>query len=120
MGTIPELRLKIKNGFEDFLGEWGVALIVALVGLCAFGLGRLSALEENRNAVSVREEPPQGRVGQGLQIGGLVVASRGGSSYHFPWCAGADSILERNKLWFSSEEDARRAGYAPARNCKGL
>jgi hypothetical protein len=49
-----------------------------------------------------------------------VVASRTGKKYHFPWCAGARSIKESNKIWFISEQEARKAGYEPATNCKGL
>ena len=30
------------------------------------------------------------------------------------------SIIEKNKIWFGSIEDARKAGYTPAANCKGL
>ena len=53
-------------------------------------------------------------------IGGQVVASKTGIRYHFPWCSGAQRISEANKMWFHSVEDARKAGYIPASNCKGL
>ncbi len=52
--------------------------------------------------------------------GGLLVASRSGKKYHFPWCPGADTIAEKNKIWFKDEQEARRRGYTPAGNCKGL
>jgi len=55
-----------------------------------------------------------------MAVGGLVVASRTGSVYHFPWCAGASQIKAENQIWYSSEEAAKEAGYAPSRNCKGL
>ncbi|MDO8620117.1 MAG: hypothetical protein Q7R64_02095 [bacterium] len=54
------------------------------------------------------------------QAGGQLVASKGGTKYHFPWCSGAQRISEANKIWFSSAEEARKAGYTPASNCKGL
>ena len=51
---------------------------------------------------------------------GLLVASKNGQKYHFPWCAGASQISEKNKIWFNSYEEAQKAGYTPASNCKGL
>lgn len=50
----------------------------------------------------------------------ILVASKNGSKYHFPWCSGALRIREENKLVFGSREEALEAGYTPASNCKGL
>ena len=52
--------------------------------------------------------------------GGEYVASKSGKSYHLPWCAGAKQIKEENKIYFSSKAEAEAAGYAPAKNCKGI
>ncbi|MBI4079836.1 hypothetical protein HY414_01225 [Candidatus Kaiserbacteria bacterium] len=119
MRNIQEVRLRIKNLAEDVVSEWGLIAIVLFVGLAAFGLGRLSALEEVRPAVSIGEASYLSEQ-RAMNIGGEVLASRKGSAYHYPWCAGAQSMAEQNKIWFSSEEDARAAGYSPAKNCKGL
>lgn len=48
------------------------------------------------------------------------VGSKNSSKYHLPWCSGAARIVEENKVWFSSKEEAEQAGYAPAANCKGI
>jgi len=50
----------------------------------------------------------------------LFVASKKGKVYHFPWCPGAKAIKEDNKIYFSSREEAEKAGYRPAKNCPGL
>lgn len=113
------MGLKIKNWAEDAISEWGIMAIVILVGLASFGLGRLSAIEEARPAISVTEAQASAAA-LSITPGGLVVASRQGSAYHYPWCSGASTIKEGNKVWFESEETARRAGYVPAKNCKGL
>lgn len=119
MERIQQIWVKIKNWTEDALSEWAIIATVLLLGLASFGLGRLSALEEVKPAVSLREaslasEPRM------MVIGGLVVASRKGSAYHFPWCSGAQTITAQNRVWFKSEEAARAAGYSPAKNCTGL
>lgn len=117
--NIPELRLQIKNHGEGILAEWGVVIIVLMLGLASFGLGRLSALEGARPAVSVGQAPSEATP-KGTYLGGTIVASRSGTAYHYPWCAGALQIAAQNRVWFGSEIAARSAGYAPAKNCKGL
>lgn len=49
-----------------------------------------------------------------------IVASKNGTKYHYPWCSGAKQISDKNKITFKSIEEARKAGYTPASNCKGL
>ena len=120
MQRIQDMWQKIKGVLDVGIGEWGIAALVFLVGLAAFGLGRLSALEEVRPVVSIERAETIKAPRQGMYAGGLVVASRTGSAYYYPWCGGADKILSKNQVWFQSEEAATRAGYRPAKNCKGL
>lgn len=110
---------KIKPFIEEVVGEWGMILIVLLIGFGSFGLGRLSMLENVRPPVSITTAPTVAEPRE-MNIGGLIVASRTGNAYYFPWCSGVDKILLQNRVWFGSEEKARSAGYAPAKNCKGL
>lgn len=117
--NIPDIALKIKNLAEDVLSEWGILILVFLLSLASFGLGRLSSLESARPAVSVREAEVASAV-RAMTVSGQVVASRSGKAYYFPWCGGADRITAQNKVWFQSEAAAKKAGYAPAKNCKGL
>jgi hypothetical protein len=119
MATIPDLWTRCKAALEPFLGDWGLVLVVFLVAFSSFGLGRLSATEAAKPVVSVSQAPLEGEA-RGMAIGGLVVASRNGSVYHFPWCGGASQINPANKVWFSSEKAAEDAGYTPSKSCKGL
>src|SRR3989338_3258909 len=110
---------KIKNWADIAIGEWGLLLIVLLVALGSFGLGRLSVLETVRPPVSIINAATIAEP-RGMNIGGLIVASRTGSAYYFPWCASASKIAPQNQVWFASEKKARQAGYSPAKNCRGL
>lgn len=109
--------------------------LIVLLATFSFGLGRISLYEESRTPVriipppggvveTVNTLPDTGKVkGVTTEIGsqvGEVVASKSGSKYHLPWCAGAKQISEKNKIIFASPEEARKAGYTPASNCKGL
>jgi len=115
MPKIPEIAQKIKGkDLERLL----LPTLIVLVGLGAFGLGRLSSLEDSRSPVSINE--PEVVAGVGAAVSEEVVASRSGSKYHYPWCSGAARIKESNKITFSSPEEARKAGYTPAANCEGL
>jgi hypothetical protein len=51
---------------------------------------------------------------------GRVVASKNGTKYYLPDCAGASRISDANKVWFVSADVAVKAGYELAANCKGL
>lgn len=104
---------------EELVGEWGLFAIVGLVAVAAFGLGRLSALEEVHPVVSVAQAPAAERP-HPITPGGLLVASRTGEVYYYPWCGGASNIAPANQVWFKTAEAAERAGYRPAKNCKGL
>ena len=48
------------------------------------------------------------------------VASRKGTKYHLPSCAGAQHISSANKIWFATKKEAEQSGYTKASNCKGL
>ena len=119
MASIQEAWLKIKNWADIAIGEWGLLLIVLLVALGSFGLGRLSLLETVRAPVSITNAPIIAEP-RGMNLGGLIVASRTGSAYYLPWSASAAKILPQNQVRLASEEKARAAGYSPAKNCKGL
>ena len=119
MQTIPEWGQKIKVLADDAIAEWGLITIVFLVALAAFGLGRLSALEDVRPPVAIGEAPSAQKPA-GVFAGGLLVATRSGSVYYYPWCSGAQKILPANQVWFASEAAAQQAGYHAAAACKGL
>ncbi len=140
---IKKIKEKERRFFRflfDREGPLFISLCFILISLASFGLGRLSALEDQREAVVIDnkfarmfEEQQVFRPNEFLKVptesvptklagmeSGLYVASRNGSRYHLPSCSGAQRILEENKIWFSSQEEAEKAGYTPAQNCPGL
>lgn len=112
-----------RNG-AGFLNDIIIAIVIVLVALISFGLGRLSKIKEGRAPLTI-ENAQNNAIAQTPSLSdtttkGAVVASKNGTKYHYPWCSGAQSIKEENKIWFNSTEEARKAGYQPASNCKGL
>lgn len=48
------------------------------------------------------------------------VASKNGRVYYFTWCSGAKRILEENRVYFNSAEEARAKGLNKSTACAGL
>jgi hypothetical protein len=46
------------------------------------------------------------------------VGSTKSDKYHYPTCTHAKRILEENRIWFKSIEEAKAAGYKPCGVCK--
>jgi Metal binding domain of Ada len=125
---------------KSFLANDALFYSVLLIGVAvaSFGLGRQSVLEHSlpesvdkqEDFAEVRPAPtapaptplsgtsaPQIAPSAGI---GEVVASKSGTKYHLPTCAGAKQIKPENLISFASVAAAEAAGYTPAANCKGL
>jgi hypothetical protein len=127
LSIVPDLLQKRK------VRETLLAGSVFLLAGASFGLGRLSVdrptpllCEEVSPAGSLREvteevtrESSQKETVQKTSEGNFV-ASQTGSAYYALWCAGASRIKQENKVFFTTKEEAEQAGYAPAKNCKGM
>lgn len=107
-------------------GARDIALIgiIILVGIGGFGLGRLSQIAESGDELSMvyaTTTAAQDTLSRYIMPPeGLVVASRHGARYHFPWCSGAQRMNAGNMVWFKDIATAEKNGYTPAQNCPGL
>ncbi len=144
----------IMKSHLDIKYDLFVILTIIFTSLAGFGLGRLSALEKNRDDIEIKsaqiirsnngttnfiekdlsEKTNSGNndlTNQNIIMSAsamialensssLLVASKSGKKYHFPWCPGALKITEKNKITFNSYEEARKSGYSAASNCPGL
>ena len=104
-------------------------LIVVLVGLGSFGLGRLSKqaineglkVEYNGKLVegeaaaikSVAEAPIEP-----IRTGGQFFASSKGSKYYPVGCAAGKSLKQENRIYFDTREAAETAGYQLSSSCR--
>ncbi len=94
-----------------------VLLVIVLILAClaSFGFGYLAGRDAGQGSEVAIESSPFVAT-----TSGSVIASKNGTKYYLPWCAGADRISDTNKVWFASVETAQAQGYAPASNCKGF
>ena len=129
---IAEYIKKVKWWITENKADIYVAILIFLISMASFGLGRLSILWPAKQPVTITDggiatkpaEKPtiiQTAVATAaLNPQGKYVASKSGKNYHFPWCQSAQKISEQNKIWFQTKEEAEKAGYKPAANCPGL
>lgn len=127
----------IKNWFNDNQADIVLVIGVILVALIGFGLGRLTAPEVAKKEPVVIENIGENIGSESNVLGqsstgsdpavsagsdpvvttntqqGLIVASKNGKKYHWPWCSWAQKIKPENQIWFNSEAEARSAGYEP-------
>jgi hypothetical protein len=122
---------KLKNFVKNNESDIFIILVIILVALISFGIGRLTVPKtepiqiKNLEKASVEDLSPYAPNGasedkQNSDYQGKVVGSKNSDKYHLPDCPGAKQISEQNKVWFDSIEAAEKAGYKPAANCPGL
>ena len=111
--------------------ELYLATIIILTAVISFGLGRLSKIREEKTPITIEnvkenEETSESKslstsnVDSGIKADKIFVASRNGKKYYYAWCESANVIKEQNRIWFSTQAEAEKAGYQPAANCKVL
>ncbi len=127
--SIKQILEKIKPFYFLFL-----TIVIASI---FFALGRLSSLsfqntpikiEYSKELVNMENISQTGAVVSSEAIAetsnaeksGEVIGSKSGKKYYFPWCGTVKRILPQNQIHFSGVEEARKAGFTPGGNCKGL
>ncbi len=123
--TIAEVREKCKNVVAQIPRDMLILAVLILTSLLSFGFGYLAGRDSGQGSTVTLEEslfsnvPASGAAGP-TRGTGQVVASKNGTKYYLPGCAGVDRISLANKIWFASTAAAVAAGYGPAANCKGI
>ena len=119
---------KIKSFVESEKGkDILIVIIVILVGLGSFELGRLSKESSsgglkikypdqntNQEANVVSAVPDVGRL---ESSGKIFFASSRGSKYYTTSCSAGKTIKQENRVYFSTGEEAQQAGYTLSSSC---
>lgn len=118
----PGLELKITR---KFVLDFFIFIIVFLLIITAFILGRLSKIFQETPIFSFesKEQEEEFFTREKNELFGkystsTIVASSGGKKYYFVWCKGSENIREKNRVYFTDEVSAQKAGYKLASNCK--
>ena len=121
---------KIKAFVESEKGkDILTVIIVILVGLGSFELGRLS--KEN-GATGIEKEYPNQMTNQAAEYSSLLqntriekdsseknfFASNRGTKYYSIGCSAGKDIKQENRIYFTKKEEAERAGYELSSSCR--
>lgn len=118
---------KIKQFIESDKGKDILTMIiVVLVAISSFGLGRLSKDSENKG-LQITEEA---KIQQAANVvntpigakqtpsSGSFFASKRGHKYYKVGCSAGQTIKQENRIYFGTREDAERAGYELSTSCR--
>lgn len=121
---------KIKSFWESGKGkDILIVIIVILVGLVSFELGRLSKEsgpggikieypnQNGANVVSATNMPKTTSDTDYLSEKNFFASSKG-SKYYTISCSAGKTIKQENRVYFTTGEEAERAGYALSGSCQ--
>ncbi len=103
-----------------------IVILMILLGLSSYGLGKLSSMEKGNDPTSLQEEetiPTTPIISKIIATStkisenntGLVFASKSGTKYYYPNCT--SRVKEENKVWFNSIQEAESVGLTLASGC---
>lgn len=144
--TLPDTQGTSKEGrsFPRVPTDVLLVAILALTAALAFALGMLAGRDLGRAegregvrfmesslvpldgggpaaaAAAIPEESAPVPDASAAPTARVYVASKNGTKYYLPSCSTANRILEENRVWFGTKDEAAAAGYEPAANCPGL
>lgn len=121
------------------IGDWAkknqgdIAIVVGfvLVAIISFGVGYLTAPGQTKKPIVIENSNNLSASAGDVLVNivedtnntsktvkkqgsekGLLVASKNGTKYYWPWSSWAKRIKPENEVWFNSEAEAQKAGYS--------
>lgn len=131
---MEKIKLMMANWLESEKGkDILVVMIVILVGLGSFELGRLSKENDSSGIKilpAIGEEYQTKSENQSTVVsktvfdtilnstGKTFFASNRGTKYYSIGCSGGKTIKQENRVYFTTKEEAERAGYELSSSCQ--
>lgn len=128
------------NDLLEKIKPFYTIILLVTIGSIFFALGRLSSKEIDSHNIKI-QYPNAGQTSSVIsavststksikketvvQVAPVsssseVIGSKSGKKYYYPWCGTVKRIKPENQIHFASIEEARKAGFVPGGNCKGL
>ena len=130
-------RPSVSNGVKQFINqlksEQGkdilTVILIILVGLGSFELGRLSETDGNvsLNTTNDQNSDPNSNIQENDQVTTnstpnknekIFFASSRGKKYYTIDCSAGKTIKPENKIYFTTGEEAQKAGYTLSSSCQ--
>ncbi len=130
---MEKIKSKITNWVESEQGKnILIVIVVILVGLGSFELGRLS--KENDSSGIKIEYPAKSLMQEANALSNMIpvkkvsastnsigknfFASSKGTKYYSLGCSGGRTIKQENRVYFTTKEEAEGAGYELSSSCR--
>ena len=94
------------------------ALAIFFISILSVGIVRFYTLREEREPLRFVTGGDKVLNEESVEASVLLVASKNGTRYYYPWCSGVSRLKEANKIWFRSIKEAEQAGYIIASGCE--
>ncbi len=121
ISILPHLVNKIKLHLLTYKVEFGISLIIALVGFSCYFIGVFSRFNvPKEDKIEIRPEEVAKKENTEKTDSQTIVASKNGKKYYFTWCSGASRISSKNRVYFNSTAEARARGLTADTHCMGL
>lgn len=102
--------------------KYPIALGVLLVGSLIVGGGQSSAFAQvtapAAPAASPKALKPSAPAMAATSASGAIHGNKKSKVYHLSTCPGYTKVSEKNLMSFATEDEATKAGYHKAKNCK--
>ncbi|MDQ5962742.1 MAG: hypothetical protein QG653_549 [Patescibacteria group bacterium] len=109
--SIQELLKKI-NSAITFLDVLSLAITTLIIIVCSWYI--VHTISKNNLPITYVSGAHQNVVVEGDT---RPFGSVSGTTYTFSWCQGAGAILPKNKIYFTSEEEAKISGRTLSKLC---
>lgn len=97
--------------------EFIIIIILILVSLASFGLGRMSALDKKGSESEVEFVIPELSSIDMSFSNFPYLASINGTKYYGRGCKSASRIKTENRIYFKTSTDAVKSGYGASSTC---
>ena len=104
---------------ENNIKRIGIIGSIICYGLSSYLLGGFDQRKDVIESVVIVKDSQEIIVYEkGGGEGGLIVASKSGKKYYFPWCSGINRIKEENRIFFENVAIAESKGLTLSKTCQ--
>jgi len=114
MTIIENFREKIKYLSMNRL--FAIIMLTIVVAVGSFAIGYIVA-SKKREPLSISFNEAVSRMSKASQLSSVVMASKLGKYYYFPWCREYQVLSAKNLVTFNTWQEAEQAGYVIGKDC---
>jgi len=123
--SLKQITKKIKGFYHSYIKNMIWVWIVVLSLINSYILGFISEHNNKFDQLKITQDSNlviknnfEDKIDNKNLKKGSIVASKNGTKYYFLHCSGIGRIKEENKIYFSTENEAKNENYEIASGCE--